>query len=177
MPNCVRLAWKRIYRPQRMQPKLSPYSQQSRSLDGILCRAVVFPQPARVLRRKLFHQTMVLGQFRDGAEKTHKPRRTRSLTKVLVSGVSLRVPSCPWWLCRSDWTHYREFQAQNSKLRGAKNGAREARGETRRKANRGTVEITLDRNYAGSKNLGVGCLNLPPAWVVSQSAGPESAEE
>ena len=43
----VKVRWKRLYRPQRMQPKLSTWSQQSRNLDSILGRAVVFPQPAR----------------------------------------------------------------------------------------------------------------------------------
>jgi hypothetical protein len=40
-----------------MQPKLSTWSQQSRNLDSILGRAVVFPQPARLSHGNLEQST------------------------------------------------------------------------------------------------------------------------
>jgi IS5 family transposase len=45
----VKVRWKRLYRPQRMQPKLSPCHENREPWTAFLSRAGVFPHPARVL--------------------------------------------------------------------------------------------------------------------------------
>ena len=61
MPRC-RIGWESIYnRPQRLQPKLSPESQQSRNLDSLLSRTIVFPQPARARSGHCLQEGQVAG--------------------------------------------------------------------------------------------------------------------